>query len=127
LGLQQLQCAKIAAKGIVLLRAVLKAGEVRTERASWLFNQVVDPPIPFAANLHESVRLEVTEVLGDLHLALTEDLLQVTDTEGTPAEQMENPEARPIAQAFVNLNQFHRGNLYSSESICRKRNLVTIG
>ena len=47
-------------------------------------------------------------MLGNLHLRLTEDFLEMTDTERPLREQMQDAQPRPVAETFVDPNEIHR-------------------
>jgi len=49
------------------------------------------------------------EVLRNLHLRFTEYVLEMADAQGPLRQDLEQPQPRQIAQALVNLHQFHAG------------------
>jgi hypothetical protein len=53
------------------------------------------------------VRLEISQMLGNLDLRLAEDLLKMTDTKWLDRKQIQNTKARFIAETAVNGDQLH--------------------
>jgi len=50
----------------------------------------------------------VGEVLGDLHLRLDEDFLDVADAQSAAMEEVRDSQPVPVAEALVYLGQLHR-------------------
>ena len=50
---------------------------------------------------------QLGEVLGNLHLRLLKNLLKMADTEFPVLQQVQDAQARLIAQALIDLNQAH--------------------
>ncbi len=88
------------------LHAVLEAGQLQVEftrRHRW---QRVDHPLLVPVRGHERVFTQVGEVLGNGDLRHLEHFLEVADAERTFGEQVDDAQARFVAQATVNLNQW---------------------
>jgi hypothetical protein len=50
---------------------------------------------------------EIGKVLGDFDLRLAEDFLEMADAQFTGLEQIEDAQARRVAQALVNPDEVH--------------------
>ena len=50
---------------------------------------------------------EIGEVLGNFHLRRVQDFLEMTNAERPLRQQVQDPQSRFIAEAFVNVQQFH--------------------
>ena len=61
----------------------------------------VDHPVGAPLTFHQAMAFQVGKVLGNLHLGLAKHLLDMADTEGILAEQVEDPQAGHVAQATV--------------------------
>ena len=59
--------------------------------------------------LNDSPLAKIGEVLRDLGLRDAQNFLEVANTERTARQQMDDPQSRGVAEALVNLNQFHEG------------------
>jgi hypothetical protein len=57
--------------------------------------------------LHHPMLAEIGEMLRDFDLRRVENLLKMADTKWPIRKQMEYPQPRFIAEAFVNFDQLH--------------------
>ena len=55
----------------------------------------------------EATLAEIGEVLGNFRLRDIENFLEMADAKRTTCKQMDDPQPRGVAEASVNLNQFH--------------------
>jgi len=117
--LGELRC--VAAENGLFASAVLQAGEVGLQFARRLFGQAIDDPVSLALCFDEVAGLEIAEMFGDFYLRLTENFLQMADTQRTTAEQCEDAQACAVAETFIDPEQIHVGNMrlkiYSARGI----------
>jgi hypothetical protein len=99
----------IGAEDLFLADAVLQAGEVGFEAGRRFLGQAVDHKVSATLGLDHAVALQIAEVLGHLHLGLTQDFLKVANAERPIEEQVQDPESRAIAEALIDLNELHAG------------------
>jgi len=86
------------------LYAILQAFQVSLQFPGLNGGQGIDHPILMPRGIDHALPFQVAEMLGDLHLRLIEHFLQMTDAERSFSEQIQDPQARLIAKALVNLN-----------------------
>ena len=86
-------------------------------------DQTIYPPIAFPARFHHFVRLEIAEVLRNLHLRFTQYVLEVADAQWTLRQQLQDTQPGGVAQAFVDPNEFH-ANEGADGFTYFKRNIV---
>lgn len=55
--------------------------------------------------IHDAFGLEISEMLGNFHLRLVHDVLEVEDAKRAIIEKIKNTQARLIAQALVDADQ----------------------
>ena len=68
---------------------------------------------------------QVGEMLGNLHLGLGEDLLDVADAQFAFMEQVQDAQPGLVAEALVDLGEFHRIRVEGCRTvICRNRNIL---
>jgi hypothetical protein len=53
------------------------------------------------------VRLEITEVLGNLYLGFVEQLLEMANAERTIAKEVQDAQPRAVAETLINLHKVH--------------------
>lgn len=73
-----------------------------------LFGQSVDDEVPLPACFNHFVGTQIRKVLRDFHLWLIQDFLEMTNAERPAREQLQDTQARSIAEALINLNQVHQ-------------------
>jgi len=92
---------------------VLETPEVQVQFGRGGVGQGVNGPIAVAGGVDEAVFPQVGQVPGHVDLGDVEHVLQVADTEGGGAEQVENPETGFVAEAFVHLKKsIHGSSIY---------------
>ena len=92
-------------------------------KLAWPFcREVVDHPVCVAGHCDQPAPPQVGQVAGNLHLWLPQNLLKMANAERTVCEQMHNPQARRVAEAFVHLNEVH-GIKYLHSRIYVKTNI----
>jgi hypothetical protein len=96
----------------VLADAVLEAPKVGIELGRPFGGEAVDDPIAFAPSLDKSADPQVGQVLRDLHLALLQHCLKMADAQRSGIEEIEDSEPGPVAQALVDLDEFHVRRIY---------------
>jgi uncharacterized membrane protein YccC len=87
--------------------AVLEAGEMPSQFRGGGIDQTVDPPFALTRGGDQAMTTEIAEVLRHGHLAHIEDLLKVTDAQGTRLQQVQQPQSRLVTKALVDLHQPH--------------------
>jgi hypothetical protein len=107
LGAHRFETGEIPEKNGVLADTILEAREIGLKPRADPGREAVNHPVGFALRLNETMGFEIAEMLGDLHLGFAQQLLEVADTERTMTEQIENPEPGAVAEALVDLDQFH--------------------
>jgi len=68
---------------------------------------------------------QVGEVLGNLDLALVEQLLEMAHAEGAAAEEIDHPQARLVAQALIDCDEIHTLT-YVDNGIYVNRNIYAV-
>lgn len=101
------QSLKIALKDRVGLDAILQALQVRIQFALTFRRQGVDHPVLLVRGLDEATTAQVGQVFGNLNLWLFQDFLKMANAKGRLREQVQDAQARLIAQALVDLDQVH--------------------
>jgi hypothetical protein len=91
----------------VFAGAVLEAAEIGGELGRGFFGEVVNHPLALALDFDEAAGTEISEVFGDFHLRLAEDVLEVADAERALREEVEEAQAGDVAKAFVDADEFH--------------------
>lgn len=108
---QPRQLFEVRAKNRVRADAILQALQVPDQLGSPQFGQRVNDPVSAPGRLDHPAAAEVSQVLGHLHLWFREDLLKVANAQRPLRQQMEQTQTRPIAEAFVDLDQIHAVDL----------------
>ena len=98
----------------------MEAFEIRFQIRRGLERKAINPPCAVAGAFDHSLLTQIGEMLGDLGLRKAENFLEMTNTKGTPCQQMDDPQPRDVAEAAVNRDQFHQKSmrLYIYLSIC---------
>ncbi len=99
---------QVTLKYRVRLHTVLQASQVQLQLFRRLLWQRIDDPILLFLGSHHSPAPQVGEVLRNFHLWLTENVLEVTNTERRLRQQVENSQACPVTKALIDLDQVHR-------------------
>ena len=102
------EAGDITAKDGLFGHAVLKAGKVGDELGRALVWQPIDDKVGATLGFHETVAPEVAEVLGNFHLRFTEHGLKMTNAEGSLQQKVQNAQACPVTEAFVDADEIHR-------------------
>jgi hypothetical protein len=115
-GLQLPQPFEILFENGVRLHAVLQTSKVCVEFWRTLFRKPIDHPIRAFRGFHESLPLQVAEMLGNLDLRFVEQALKMADAELISAPQeVQNAETGLVTEALVDDDQF-RGFTRSSSA-----------
>jgi hypothetical protein len=101
------QFGKVACETWIRSHACFKALEVGFEFGRGLARQRINHPVLVAFRLDHPLVAEIGKMLGDLDLWFVENRLQVADAERGFCQEMENPQARPVAETLIDLNQVH--------------------
>jgi hypothetical protein len=72
-----------------------------------LSGQGIDDPVLFPFGGYHASTTQVSEVLGNLDLRFTKNVLKMTDAERRFCKKIENAQSRAIAEALINLDQVH--------------------
>lgn len=88
---------------------VLQAGEVRAQRRGRGLGQRVDAPRALLRGGDERVPPEVGEVTGDAGLREFQHRLEVADAERPLRQQVQQAQARGVAETVVDAQQVHAG------------------
>src|SRR4051812_4388805 len=96
--LDRAQLLQIRRESLVRLHAILKALQVGLELGGTFRGQRINHPILVALHLNHSAFSQISEVLGNLYLRLAQDRLEMTNAEGRFREQLENAQARRVAE-----------------------------
>ncbi len=91
----------------VFAEAILEAGEVSGEDGRGGSREAVDDPVCLASGLDHAMAFKVAEVLGDFDLGLFKDLLDVANAKGPAEEEVEDAKAGAVAEALVEIDEFH--------------------
>jgi hypothetical protein len=68
---------------------------------------------------HQATLAEIGEVLGNFRLRDIENFLEMADAKRTTCKQMGDPEPCGVAEASINLNQFHEQKYGVPSYICQ--------
>ena len=77
----------------------------------WFCRDTVDTPVGPAFTVDQFMLLQVAEMFGNLYLRFLENFLHVTDTQWTILKQVQNPEPRGVAEAFIDGDRSHGINI----------------
>jgi hypothetical protein len=119
------QGGQVALEDRLGLDAILEAAQMSIERLGRLFRKRVDHPVVVPARFDQAVFLHASEMLGYLGLGAVENFLEMADAKGALGQQVQDAQARLIAQALVDLNEFHRDK-YRWLTICVNTNTDTV-
>jgi hypothetical protein len=111
---------KIPAKNRVLAHTVLQTGEVGFQFYGHLFRQAVDHPIPVPCCLHQTMRFQVSEMLGYLHLRFIEEFLKMAYAQRPLTQKVENAEPGAVTKTLIDLNEVHRERMLKVEGSGRR-------
>ena len=89
------------------LHAILQAAELQIELGGAPGGQAIDHPLFVAARLDQAMFAEISQMFGNGNLGKLKGVLKMADAERAAGEEMENAEARFVAQAAINLHEFH--------------------
>ena len=88
---------------------ILQALEIGGEQRVGFVRQAVDHPLAVALRHDHPELLHVGQLLGGLDLRFPQDFLEVADTQGAGAQQVEDAQALRVAEAFIDLDRVHGG------------------
>jgi hypothetical protein len=114
----------VASKDRVLDHAILQACKVSGELVRGIGRKPIDHPVGFLPGFDQAMSPKISQVLGDFHLRLSENLLKVANAEFTVAEQVQDSQTGQIAQTLVDFNEVHKlSNIRPRSAGRRTRNL----
>ena len=100
-AMEFLQFGDILAENSSFENTVLQAGQVGRQFRSGLRGQRIYPPSAADFNFDHPMATEVRQLLGCSYRTDAKNFLKMTNTLGLKAQQIENPQAVEIAEAFV--------------------------
>jgi len=91
----------------ICLNAIVKTFEILFQFGCPIFRQRINHPVLLLlGDDHPSVP-KVSQVLGNLHLWFTKNILNMTNAEPRLRQEMEDAQPGSIAKALINLNQIN--------------------
>jgi hypothetical protein len=107
IALHNFETPQILFENPVLPDAIAQALDLQLQRFRARFGQPVDHPLLMALGRDQAASPQVSQMFGNGDLRQVEDGLEMTDAKRALRQQVQNAQARLIAQAAVNFNQFH--------------------
>lgn len=98
---------EVIAKEFVGSDTVLKALEIGFEFPRRSGREAIDDPRTLTGGLDHFPLPEVGQVLRDLGLRELQDILKMADAQRTFRQQIDNSQADGLAEALIDLDQFH--------------------
>lgn len=108
-----LSFSEVRAEPLIGLRAVLEALQICFEFRRTLRWKAVNHPVRVPSGLDHPVLSEIGELLGNLHLRDVQNLLEMTHAKWPVRQEMDDPQPRDVAEALIDLNEFHGTNMPS--------------
>src|SRR2546423_7604456 len=106
--LNRRELLEIARENFVRSQAILKTLQVCLQLRRTLLRQRVHHPVLIALYLHHGALAQIAEVLGNFHLRLAQDRLEMADAERRLRQQIQNPQPGAIAETLIDLDEVHR-------------------
>jgi hypothetical protein len=110
---------EVVAKSFIGLSAILETLEIGFQFGRKLGRQAVNYPSAAAGRLDHFPFPQVGKMLGHLCLRQFQNILKVADAERTIREQMNDAKPGCIAEALVNLDEFHEREPVQRRYICQ--------
>jgi hypothetical protein len=107
-----LKSLEIGAEPPVRRRTVLEAFEIGFQLERGFRRKAVDHPGPMPGAFDHALLAEIGEMLGNLGLRKSKDLLKMADAQRSMGKQMDDPQPCSVAETLVNLDQFHGRNMF---------------
>ncbi|HEU0274220.1 MAG TPA: hypothetical protein VFQ83_06815 [Candidatus Udaeobacter sp.] len=89
------------------LNTVLQTAQISVQLGRSLFGQRIDDPVLISFRDHQASVTQVSKMLGNLDLLLTENVLKVTDAKWRSCKKMKDTQPGAIAKTLINLDQLH--------------------
>jgi hypothetical protein len=90
------------------LETILQAAQLEIEFAIGGSRKRINHPLFVPMRLNHPRSAKICQMLRHRHLRQLQSILEMTDTERPLLQQVENAQAREIAQAAVDLDQLHK-------------------
>ena len=106
------QLFQILAETLVRNRTILQAREMAREFGGGFLRQRVDHPRPLAPVFDHPPLTEIREMLRHPRLRDPQHRLQMAHAQRAARQELDDPQTRLIAQAFVDSNKGHARNIF---------------
>ena len=107
LALEFFQVFEVLAKNRLGLDTVLQTPKLEVEGSVGFLGQTINHPLAVTLRGDHFMSPQVSEVLGNRHLVQAKNCLKMANAKRTVGKEMQNPQTRFVAEAFVNLDQLH--------------------